>query len=172
MMTTEAMDTMERNDADLVAESLGGNRDAFRQIVERYQTLICSVAYSATGNVSQSEDVAQETFLAAWTHLRSLREPGKLRAWLCGIVRNRIQRSLREEGREPVRDAVPLEDAHDSPAREALPSEQTISREEEGDFVAVVGEILNCTGNRWSCFIANTNPLSTWRRRWNCPKTR
>jgi hypothetical protein len=31
----------ERNDADLVAESLGGSRDAFRQIVERYQTLIC-----------------------------------------------------------------------------------------------------------------------------------
>ena len=93
--------------------------------------MICSLAYSATGNVSQSEDVAQETFLAAWTDLRSLREPDKLRAWLCGIVRNRIHKSLRREGREPVHDATPLEDVHDSPAREALPSEQAISREEE-----------------------------------------
>jgi len=130
-MTTEAMRRMETTDADLVAESLDGSRDAFRQIVERYQTLICSLAYSATGNVSQSEDVAQETFLTAWTDLRSLREPDKLRAWLCGIVRNRIHKSLQREGREPVHDAIPLEDAHDSPAREALPSEQAISREEE-----------------------------------------
>ena len=60
-----------------------------------------------------------------------LREPDKLRAWLCGIVRNRIHKSLRREGREPVHDAEPLEAVHDLPAQEALPSEQAISREEE-----------------------------------------
>ena len=131
MITTIAMQTAETNDVDLVAESLDGNRDAFRQIVEQYQTLICSLAYSATGNVSQSEDVAQETFLTAWKDLPSLRQPDKLRAWLCGIVRNRIQRNLREEGREPAHNAAPLDEAHDSPACDALPSEQAISREEE-----------------------------------------
>jgi RNA polymerase sigma factor (sigma-70 family) len=131
MMTTETMHTAERNDADLVAESLDGSRDAFRQIVERYQTLICSLAYSAIGNVSQSEDVAQETFISAWKDLRSLREPDKLRSWLCAIARNRTQRSLQREGREPVHNAAPLENAHDSPACDALPSEQAISREEE-----------------------------------------
>jgi RNA polymerase sigma factor (sigma-70 family) len=131
MMTIEATHTMETNDADLVAESRDGSREAFRQIVERYQTLICSLAYSATGNVSQSEDVAQETFLTAWTDLRSLREPNKLRAWLCGIVRNRSHKSLKREGREPAHDAELLETVHDLPAQEAIPSEQTISREEE-----------------------------------------
>jgi hypothetical protein len=34
------MHTTERNDANLVAESLDGSRDAFRQIVERYQPLM------------------------------------------------------------------------------------------------------------------------------------
>jgi RNA polymerase sigma factor (sigma-70 family) len=131
MMTTETMHTAERNDADLVADSLAGRRDAFRQIVERYQTLVCSLAYSATGNVSQSEDVAQETFISAWKDLRLLREPGKLRAWLCGIVRNQVHRSWREEGREPVRNAATLEDANESATGEALPSEQAVSREEE-----------------------------------------
>jgi RNA polymerase sigma factor (sigma-70 family) len=131
MMTTETMHAAERNDTDLVAESLDGRRDAFRQIVERYQTLICSLAYSAIGNLSQSEDVAQETFISAWKDLRSLREPDKLRAWLCAIARNRIQRSLQRERREPVHNAAPLEKADDSPAHEALPSEQAISREEE-----------------------------------------
>ena len=131
MMTTELMQTAERNDAELVAASLNGDREAFRHIVERYQTLICSLAYSATGNVSQSEDVAQETFLTAWTQLRALREPDKLRAWLSGIARNKTQRSLREGGREPTYLAAPLEDAQDPPADQALPSEQAITREEE-----------------------------------------
>jgi RNA polymerase sigma factor (sigma-70 family) len=131
MMTIKTMPAMEPNDADLVAESLGGSRDAFRRIVERYQTLICSLAYSTTGNVSRSEDMAQETFIAAWKQLHALREPAKLRAWLCGIARHRIQKNFERDGREPAHNAAPLEDAHDSPAVEALPSEQTISREEE-----------------------------------------
>ena len=76
-MTIKTMPAMEQNDAELVADSLDGSRDAFRRIVERYQTLICSLAYSATGNVSRSEDMAQETFIAAWKQLRALREPAK-----------------------------------------------------------------------------------------------
>ena len=131
MMTIKTMPALEQNDAELVAESLDGSRDAFRRIVERYQTLICSLAYSATGNVSRSEDMAQETFIAAWKQLGALREPAKLRAWLCGIARHRIQKCLLRDGREPTHNAAPLEDAHDSPAIEALPSEQAISREEE-----------------------------------------
>jgi RNA polymerase sigma factor (sigma-70 family) len=125
------MNGAERNDADLVAESLAGSREAFRAIVERYQTLICSLAYNGTGNLGQSEDVAQETFLTAWTDLRTLREPAKLRSWLCGIVRHRIGRSVRSEAREPARNAVPLDDAREVPACGELPSEQAISREEE-----------------------------------------
>ncbi len=40
---------MERNDADLVIASLQGSRKAFRQIVEPYQTLMRSPAWSLTG---------------------------------------------------------------------------------------------------------------------------
>lgn len=129
MMTFQVMN--ERSDAALVAESRGGNRDAFRLIVQRYQTLVCSIAYSATGNVSRSEDISQETFIAAWARLDSLHEPEKLRGWLCGILRNRLHRDRREEVREPVRRAVEMEYAPDAPAPEALPSEQAVSREEE-----------------------------------------
>src|SRR5256885_11119521 len=53
-----------------------------------YTTLFRS-AYSAIGRLGQSEDVAQETFITAWKHLRHLREPAKLRSWLCGIARDR-----------------------------------------------------------------------------------
>jgi len=131
MMTEETMTATECSDAELVSGTLAGDRDAFSRIVSRYQILICSLAYSRIGNLGMSEDVAQETFITAWKHLRLLREPEKLRAWLCGIVRNRIHKHLYQEGRQPVHDAEPLEAVAASPACEALPSEQAISREEE-----------------------------------------
>ena len=131
MMTNRMMTAEEHSDAELVSRSLAGDRDAFSRIVSRYQTLICSLAYSRIGNLGQSEDIAQETFITAWKHLRLLREPAKLRSWLCGIVRHRIHKNLRREGHEPVHEAEPLERADDSPATEALPSEQALRREEE-----------------------------------------
>ncbi|MDD5141252.1 MAG: RNA polymerase sigma factor [Verrucomicrobiales bacterium] len=119
------------NDAELVNGTLAGNRDAFSQIVSRYQSLVCSLAYSATGSLGQSEDLAQETFITAWKHLGHLRERDKLRSWLCGIARNRINNFLRREGREPIREAEPLENVSESRSPEPLPAEQTISNEEQ-----------------------------------------
>jgi RNA polymerase sigma factor (sigma-70 family) len=119
------------DDADLVMASLSGNRDAFGQIVARYQSLICSLAYSATGSLGTSEDLAQETFITAWKHLRQLRERHKLRAWLCGIARNRINNTLRRGGREPSRAAESLETVQESASSDPRPDDQTISKEEE-----------------------------------------
>ncbi|HEY1719021.1 MAG TPA: RNA polymerase sigma factor [Verrucomicrobiae bacterium] len=117
-------------DTDLVSESLSGNRDAFGHIVSRYQSLVCSLAYSATGNLAASEDLAQETFVTAWKQLAGLREPEKLRAWLCGIARNLINNFLRKQGREPSHRAESLEQISESHSPEPLPAEQAISNEE------------------------------------------
>src|SRR5262245_8004144 len=75
------------------------DRAAFGQIVERYQSLICSLAYSACCDLALSEEIGQETFLTAWQTLGELREPDKLRSWLCGIVRNLAAYALRRERR-------------------------------------------------------------------------
>ncbi len=117
------------SDADLVQNCLTGPPSAFSEIVARYQTLVCCVTYSATGSLSRSEDLAQEVFLVAWKELRQLREPAKLRAWLCGIARRLCANTLRREGREPACAAEELEDEHHTAG--PGPAEQTISREEE-----------------------------------------
>jgi RNA polymerase sigma factor (sigma-70 family) len=131
MMTTEKSYAAQTNDAELVAESLAGGRDAFRQIVERHQTLVCSLAYCATGSLTQSEDLAQETFISAWKQLAELREPSKLRPWLCGIARFVIGKELRRQGREPVHAAETLETVDELAASDPLPSERVISKEEQ-----------------------------------------
>jgi RNA polymerase sigma factor (sigma-70 family) len=140
MMTAEAMFSAETTDADLVGESLTGDCDAFGHIVTRYQSLVCSLAYSATGNLSLSEDLAQEIFVAAWKQLSALREPAKLRPWLCRIARNHIYDALHKEGREPSHAAEPLETAHALPALEPLPVDRAISEEEE----AILWRAVEC----------------------------
>jgi RNA polymerase sigma factor (sigma-70 family) len=119
-----------KTDAQLVGDCLGGDRDAFAEIVRRYQTLVCSLAYSATGDLPRSEDLAQDTFLAVWRQLPELREPEKLRAWVCGIVRNRIQDSIRSRYREPTYQARTLDNADMAPAPEDQPSDQAVEKDE------------------------------------------
>ncbi len=131
MTNLTIMKTVQISDATLVTESLTGNREAFGQIVARYQSLICSLAYSNTGSLTQSEDIAQDTFVAAWKQLDHLREPQKLRSWLCQIARNRSCDALKKQGREPSHHAEELDAIHQSPAPEPLPLDQTISNEEQ-----------------------------------------
>jgi RNA polymerase sigma factor (sigma-70 family) len=129
------------DDANLVARTLAGNQEAFERIVSRYQSLICSLAYSSTGNVARSEDLAQETFVTAWKQLRALREPAKLRSWLCGIARNLINNNCRKETREPLHRAESLEIANDTASADHPPSDQVMSREEQAIVWRILEEI-------------------------------
>src|SRR6266536_2024601 len=120
-----------RHDGDLINASLAGDRQAFGLIVERYQNLICSIAYSATGSLSQSEDLAQETFIRAWKGLGDLREAAHLRGWLCGIARNLVNNSLRRGRRDAAIIAEPLDGTTDLASQRPVPVDEVMSREEE-----------------------------------------
>lgn len=126
--TRQAQDA-DSSDATLVLASLRGDRDAFGKIVTRYQSLLCSLAYSSVGDLSHSEDIAQEAFVEAWAKLDHLREPEKLKSWLCGILRFKVSRYRRKEARQPARDAEQL-DERDEYAEETR-MEQAAIREEE-----------------------------------------
>lgn len=102
------------SDAALVMASLGGDCDSFGVIVTRYQSLLCSLAYSAVGDLKHSEDIAQEAFIEAWRKLDTLREPEKLKAWLCGILRFKVTRYLRKEANQPIKGAGELDEHVDS----------------------------------------------------------
>lgn len=97
------------DDASLVAASRAGGIDAFGRLVERYQNLVCAVAYSNTGDRLLSEDIGQETFLTAWDKLDTVKEPEKLRSWLCSIARNLSSKAVRVRKREQLSDAEALD---------------------------------------------------------------
>lgn len=126
------------NDAELLRASRAGEVHAFGELVERYQNLVCAVAYSRTGDRVTSEDVGQQTFLAAWNGLDNIREPGQIRSWLCSVARNLSGKAVRVRQREPSTDSEAL-DANPSPSSDPLAS--MISRESEAAVWEALAEL-------------------------------
>ncbi len=124
------MDPTVASDEQLWRLACEGDREAFSRIVRRYQNLVCSIAYSSCGTLGTAEDMAQETFIAAWHRLGELREPGKLRQWLCGIVRNIAATAVRRELR---RGGPPesLEAAASEASDKNDPALQAVTQDEE-----------------------------------------
>ncbi len=73
MTITSRSENTAESDFELWQLVCQGSASAFEVLVRRYQSLVCSVAYSACGNLASSEDVAQETFWTAWRQRASLR---------------------------------------------------------------------------------------------------
>ena len=119
------------SDLDLLEASLAGDSEAFGVIVERYQSLICAITYSATGNLALSEDLSQETFLAAWKQLPALRNRSRLRAWLCGIARNLARNTMRRRARDVAAGAAPLDAVAEPEAAAPNPRDHAIGKERE-----------------------------------------
>src|SRR5262245_13293471 len=82
-------------DADLVRAMQADDREAFRALVERYKGLVVAASFSFVGNFSESEEIAQEVFAAAWVQRHELRQPEQFRTWLFVITRNLSCRSRR-----------------------------------------------------------------------------
>ena len=101
------------------------DRQAFAELVKRHPSAVSAVAYNACGDLTLSEDIAQEAFWTAWRERSLLLDPSRLRAWLCGIARNLAKNSVRRSrpaealssqaepqaaGREPADEAASLEE--------------------------------------------------------------
>src|SRR5262245_23386731 len=74
------------SDADLIAASLDGRRDAFDVIVERHRRAIYQLCYRFVGNHEDASDLSQEVFVKAWRGLRSFKGEAALLNWLYRIA--------------------------------------------------------------------------------------
>jgi len=125
------MDGVASTDAELLEASIAGDRQAFAQIVERYKSLVCAVTYTRTGDLSLSEDLAQDAFVAAWQDLRDLKDPRKLRAWLYTIATHVAARAVKNKRRDIAAQAQPLADVPDHADATPTPREMAIAKEEQ-----------------------------------------
>ena len=83
------------DDAQLVARSLKQDHEAFGQLIDRHAAVIVNLAYRMVGNRAEAEDLAQETFLAAFKALSTFRADSKFSTWLYRIAANKCKDWLR-----------------------------------------------------------------------------
>jgi RNA polymerase sigma-70 factor (ECF subfamily) len=102
-METEATPT----DGQLVRETLAGRRQAFDELIRRYQRQAVAVSVRLLNNTHDALEVTQDAFLKAYNSLSTLEKPEAFGGWLMRIVNNL---SLNYRRSRKTRTQLPLDD--------------------------------------------------------------
>jgi RNA polymerase sigma-70 factor (ECF subfamily) len=93
-------------DAELVAASLAGRREAFDVLVERHQRHVYQLCYRFAGNHEDANDLAQEVFIRAYRGLRTFKGQASLGTWLyrigVNVCLNKVAVKSRVEALDPL----------------------------------------------------------------------
>jgi RNA polymerase sigma-70 factor (ECF subfamily) len=111
-------------DRQLVRAALDGEASAFGTIVEKYWNMVVALALSKIADAAEAEDIAQESFLKAYSQLSGLKDPSRLAGWLSKITMQQCSNSLRRafRGKRAVGfRAAPIEALDAQPAISANP---------------------------------------------------
>lgn len=107
----------------LIQRAQKGDQDAFAALVTEHQRYVFNLALRVVKDENEALDLAQETFVRAWTALPNFKGQSQFRTWLYRIVTNlcynrlpNLRRSLNDLGDDVMED-IP-EPSFDNPARE------------------------------------------------------
>ena len=125
-------DPAQRRDLRLVERALGGDLDAFNDLVAHHQDHLWALVVRMVPDRDQASDAVQEAFLSAWRNLARFRG-GSVRSWLGRIAINSAMDAQRARKRRPSQPYPELEDdswqppagAADDPERTVVASERS-----------------------------------------------
>ena len=87
------------DEATLIRHAANGDAAAWEPLVLAHQEAVFRLSYLLLGDPDDAEDIAQETFLRAWNHLKRFDTTRPLRPWLLSIASNLARNRLRSAGR-------------------------------------------------------------------------
>jgi len=91
------IESLAANDAELVARAGARDEAAIRAIMQTNNRRLYRIARGILRNDSEAEDVVQETYVRAFTHLESFRGDSSLATWLARIAMNEALGRLRRQ---------------------------------------------------------------------------
>jgi RNA polymerase sigma-70 factor (ECF subfamily) len=86
-------------DEQLISATLRGDISAFGIIVERYWNMVVGLAFGRIADAAEAEDIAQESFLKAYSQLGTLRKPSRFAGWLSKIALQECCSAVRRNSR-------------------------------------------------------------------------
>lgn len=97
--SAEQPEALQTTDAQLIRELKGGRKKSFDQLVLRHQRRIYAITFRMTANHHDADDLAQETFLAAYRALDRFDERQSFAAYISRIAINLSINHLRRKKR-------------------------------------------------------------------------
>ncbi len=89
-------------DSRLIEATLAGDKDAFGELVLRYQDRLAGALHHRLGSFHDARDVAQDAFILAYQKLNTFRQDSSFYAWLFRIAHNAAINSRRKKSLKPV----------------------------------------------------------------------
>lgn len=123
------------DEATLVARSLRNDCEAFGHLVERYAGAIVNLAYRMVGDRAEAEDLAQDTFLAAFKALPSFRADARFSTWLYRIAANKCKDRLRSRHAGQKTSHVDVDDCVTEEAIEHRTPEEALSQQQVAEHL-------------------------------------
>ncbi len=99
MKSGEAPTTAQRNEADLIARILAGEKELFHELIRPYERMVFMTVFSIVKNETDAEDGAQDAMVNAYRHLSKFRGDAKFSTWLTTIAVNEGRQKLRRAKR-------------------------------------------------------------------------
>jgi RNA polymerase sigma factor (sigma-70 family) len=150
-------------DAALVAAARSGSDADFAKLVDRHQQAVRGFLRRICGHEADADDLAQETFLAAWTSLRTLKTAAHLKTWLFAIAWRKAKGLGRSASRSRIRDHAwsELQDDRVEPSTEMNIAMQQAMAQLSSEQRAVVALCLAGGWSHGDAALALNMPLGT-----------
>jgi RNA polymerase sigma-70 factor, ECF subfamily len=151
-------------DLDLITRTEAGDREAFDELVLKYQKPLYSLLYRMVSNHDDASDVLQKTFVKAFTCLGSFERRASFKTWLYQIAINLAKNVYRDRARveyvhidsviirrNPRTLETLIQNENRTLVREALgglPEKQRLTlmlRVQEGKKFEEIAEIMQCS---------------------------
>ena len=131
-------------DGELARRCAGGDEEAWRILVGRFQKKVWHVAYQFTGRADEAEELSQEIFLHLLSALRTFDASGSLPAWLQRVARNYAIDYYRKRRRERSM----VVDGEESEELVAVARDTTVGNDphralEEKDLAAFLRQVID-----------------------------
>jgi RNA polymerase sigma-70 factor (ECF subfamily) len=127
------------SDAELIARAVDGNEKAFRELINRYHTIVYAVVQGVLKGRDDVEDVVQEVWIKMFRGLAKFRGDASFSTWMYRIARNEAINATRRAQLE----TQPVEDVDVRAPEHSRPDEQfgrTAQRHELDRYFAELEE--------------------------------
>jgi len=95
----------------VVLLAVEGNQQAFAELVQRKQSWLRGFMHYCCGNEALADDLAQQSFILAWSKISQLRQPESFHSWLKRLAVNTWLQTARAQKNWDTMDELP-DDEH------------------------------------------------------------